>query len=102
MQLKELSRSLREGPFTSLGSYPKFWMTADQGVLSFDAIVENLWLVYRATRDYNQNVITQEVKQWAITAVQVNWEDPDLYCDHTGNRIESAHAEGWGLPSDNG
>lgn len=27
------------------------------------------------------------------THYDVNWEDPDLYCDDCGNRIESAYAE---------
>lgn len=27
-----------------------------------------------------------------ITAADVNWEDPDLWCEH-GHRIESAYAE---------
>jgi hypothetical protein len=25
--------------------------------------------------------------------LEVNWEDPDLFCDHCGARIESAYAE---------
>jgi hypothetical protein len=28
-----------------------------------------------------------------VEALDVNWEDPDLFCDHCGNRIESAYAE---------
>jgi aspartate carbamoyltransferase regulatory subunit len=27
------------------------------------------------------------------SAVQVNWENPDLYCDECEGRIESAYAE---------
>ena len=30
---------------------------------------------------------------WHIAGADINWEDPDLYCDHTGERIESAYAE---------
>jgi hypothetical protein len=26
-------------------------------------------------------------------ALEANWEDPDLFCDHCGDRIESAYAE---------
>jgi hypothetical protein len=26
-------------------------------------------------------------------ALEVNWENPELFCDHCGNRIESAYAE---------
>jgi hypothetical protein len=28
-----------------------------------------------------------------VEALDVNWENPDLYCDHCGARIESAYAE---------
>ena len=27
---------------------------------------------------------------WLIIGSDINWEDPDLYCDHCGERIESA------------
>ena len=30
---------------------------------------------------------------WGVVAIEANWEDLDLYCDHCGNRIESAYAE---------
>jgi hypothetical protein len=26
--------------------------------------------------------------------LRINWEEDDLHCDHCGNRIESAYAEG--------
>lgn len=30
---------------------------------------------------------------WNVIALDVNWEDPSLYCDHCSERIESAYAE---------
>ena len=30
---------------------------------------------------------------WCIAGLDVNWEDPELRCDHCGERIESAYAE---------
>ena len=30
---------------------------------------------------------------WAAYGVNINWEDPSLYCAHSGERIESAYAE---------
>lgn len=35
----------------------------------------------------------QEDAEPPIVARDVNWEDPALYCDGCGNRIESAYAE---------
>jgi hypothetical protein len=31
--------------------------------------------------------------QFRIIGLDVNWEDASLYCDHCGERIESAYAE---------
>jgi hypothetical protein len=30
---------------------------------------------------------------WHAAAIDVNWEDSSLFCDHCGDRIESAYAE---------
>lgn len=30
---------------------------------------------------------------WTVVALQPNWEDPELFCDHCGARIESAYAD---------
>jgi hypothetical protein len=30
---------------------------------------------------------------WRVVACDTNWEDGELYCDHSGERIESAYAE---------
>ncbi len=30
---------------------------------------------------------------WAFGGVSVNWEDPDLFCDHCDRHIESAYGE---------
>jgi hypothetical protein len=84
--LHDLIVSVREGAFTSIGCYPKFWTTADGSVLSYAACKENVWQIARAIRD-NDNA------PWRVTACGANWENPGLYCDHTGERIESAYAD---------
>ena len=30
---------------------------------------------------------------WRVIACDVNWEDENLYCAHSGKRIESAYCE---------
>ena len=30
---------------------------------------------------------------WTVAALQINWENNSLFCDHCGNRIESAYGE---------
>jgi hypothetical protein len=90
--VKELMRDLRAGKFTSIGSYPTFFVTTDGEALSHEAVRENLWQVARATRDYDAHC-APDLAQWALIGADVNWENPDLRCGHTGKRIESAYAE---------
>lgn len=83
--------TLAEGRYTSLGSYPKYWLTKDGGTLSYAAVRAELRQIMRAMRDAAHYRWTDE--QWCVVACDVNWEDADLHCDHTGERIESAYAE---------
>jgi len=59
--------------YTFVGCYPLFYFTEWGGILSPEAIDDIGWD--------------------EIIGADVNWEDPDLYCDETGYRIESAYAE---------
>jgi len=68
--------------YSSVGSYPVFYVTQDGGVLSAEAVEENL-----------EACCDPEQPDWFVVAHDANWEDPDLYCDHTGERIESAYAD---------
>ncbi len=86
MTVKEFFASLREGRYTLLGSYPKFWVTSDGGVLSYAACRKECRQIGRAIRDGGSD-------GWCVTGCGINWEDPVLYCDHTNERIESAYAE---------
>jgi hypothetical protein len=86
-KLDDFRRVLAEGKYTSVGSYPKYFVAADGGVLSVEAALENKRLVERAMR------LPGSDKQWQIIGCDVNWEDRDLYCDDTGKRIESAYGE---------
>jgi hypothetical protein len=74
------------GPYTSHGAYPLFWLTSDGATLSYRAVLDNLMQIARAVRD-DSNC------GWRVVACDVNYEDPDMYCEHSGDRIESAYAE---------
>lgn len=89
--VRDLVDSLEEGKYTSLGSYPKFWQCADGGTLSYEAVKENWREIRRAIRLQGGKGYSDS--QWRVVACDVNYEDPELYCDHTGERIESAYAE---------
>jgi hypothetical protein len=82
--VRELMTSLREGPYTSVGSYPKFWYTHAGEVLSYRAVCDEVYSNARYVRDRDRD---------RIIGCGINWEDPCLYCDETNERIESAYAE---------
>jgi len=77
---------MRNGPYAWPGGYPLFFITNDGAALSFDVVRENL----RSVLDSVANRINDG---WRVVAVDVNWEDGELTCDHTGERIESAYAD---------
>jgi hypothetical protein len=79
-----LIRDLRMGRFTSLGSYPVFFLASDGETLSPQAVLDNVWLAGRSTRDRDNN-------EWCIIGCEVNWEAMDMVCAHTGERIECAY-----------
>lgn len=68
--------------YSPVGSYPVFYVTADGGVLSAEAVEDNL-----------DDCCNPEDRGWFVAGHDANWENPDLYCDVTGERIESAYAE---------
>ncbi len=88
MTVREFLDSLREGKYSSVGSYPLYWVTSDGGVLSYEACRAEVWRIARAIRDWDW-----DSGGWRVTGYDVNWEDPELYCDHTNKRIESTYAE---------
>jgi hypothetical protein len=61
--------------FTSIGGYPVFYVTKQNNCLCSECADNN------------------DMEYDPIVAVDVNWEDPDLYCDECSQRIESAYAE---------
>lgn len=84
MTVHEFLESLRHGKYTSVGGYPKFWLSNDGATLSYEACIENCAQFARHIRDgYIDRVV----------ACDVNWEDPDMICAETNERIESAYAE---------
>lgn len=84
---RDLARDLREGPFTSLGSYPKFFVAEDGSAVSVRAIRSEALAFMRGTAGRSDEPGSR------VIACDVNWENPDLYCDVTGERIPSAYAE---------
>ena len=90
MQIKtvgEFEQALAAGPYAFPGGYPHYFITADGAALSFDAATEEADLIREAIKDNDRQ------GGFMVTGMDVNWENPSLYCDHTSKRIESAYAE---------
>lgn len=87
MKTHELKTALRNGPYAWPGGCPLYFLTTDGSVLSFDAVHMEIRQVIRALRHPGAD------PWWQVDAVCINYEEPDLYCEHTGKRIESAYAE---------
>jgi hypothetical protein len=67
------------------GGYPVFYICADGGCLCPTCVGDHLPEIGQAG-DYRDD-------QWNIVGGNINYEDPCMFCDHCGNRIESAYAE---------
>lgn len=66
-----------DGKFDSYawpGGYPLYYLDSDSTVLCPDCANKE---------DYTA----------PVTFCDINWEDPDMYCEDCGKRIESAYAE---------
>lgn len=73
-------------PYAWPGGYPRFFVTSDGAALSYESALHNQDLILDA-------IETQSNDGWRVVGCDINWEDSCLYCDDTGERIESAYAE---------
>lgn len=82
--LADLKATLRAGRYTSVGSYPLFFITSDGACLTFQTV-----------RDEWSNIVGAHLNNdrssgWHIAACDVHYEG-ELHDDHTGELIESAY-----------
>jgi hypothetical protein len=82
----QFSADLKQ-PYAWPGGYPRYFVCSDGAALSYAAAKAQSWQIRHAIRTNNPT------SGWRVDGCEVNWENPDLYCDHTGARIESAYAE---------
>ena len=82
----DLKAALRAGRYTDLGGYPLYFVASDGAALSFESVRSELWQVLDSIRNGHND-------GWRVVGVEINYEDSELYCDHSGERIESAYAE---------
>lgn len=76
--------ALRHGQTTDLGGYPLYFITSDGEALSFGAARENFTQIV-------DSISNRHNDGWRIVGQEINHEDEDLFCAHTGERIASAY-----------
>jgi hypothetical protein len=90
MEIKSIGdfrKAIRNGKFAWPGGYPMFFVMDDGEAISFEAAkAERRNILEALAADHAHD-------GWKPVAFEINWEDADLYCAHTGKRIESAYAE---------
>lgn len=82
----ELKATLRAGEYAWPGGYPLYFTTSDGAALSFESVWSNLRSVFDSIRAKCSD-------GWRVIGCDVNWEDADLHCEHSGKRIPSAYAD---------
>jgi hypothetical protein len=92
MQINTISdfrAAMRQGPYAWPGGYPLYFVTSDGAALSFKA-------ARKERRNILESIANRSNDGWRVIGLDVNWEDSQLYCDHTNEKIESAYCEDQG------
>jgi hypothetical protein len=76
---------MRHGPYAWPGGYPCYFITSDGAALSFKAAKQERRNIIGSIHNHSSD-------GWLVVGMDINWEDADLVCDHTGEHIESAYA----------
>ena len=80
------------------GGYPLYYLCNDGEAMCPTCVNENIVLIDDAIK-----LVTSDRRlhdDWALEAVDVNYEDPDLICCNCDKRIESAYAEPAATPDE--
>ena len=85
--ISDFRAAIRHGKYDADCGYPVYFITADGAALSFDAAKEEKRCIIEAIADDDRS------SGWRVVAADINWEDSDLICDHTYEKIESAYSD---------
>ena len=89
MEIKSVSdfrKAMRSGPYAWPGGYPCYFLMADGEPLSFKAAQENRkQIVFALAHGTRHN------DDWKPVAFEINYEDENMICAHSGKHIECAY-----------
>jgi hypothetical protein len=89
MHIKSISdfrTAVRHGPYAWPGGYPMYFICDDGGALCCNC-------VRTERRNILESIASKSRDGWRVVALDINWEDSTLYCDHCNEQIESAYGE---------
>jgi hypothetical protein len=84
--ISDFRRAVRNGPYAWPGGYPLYFLMSDGEALSFRAAKDNRRAILETLRDGRND-------DWRPVALEINWEDADLWCAHRSERIENAYGK---------
>lgn len=83
----EFVERLTEGKHVWPGGYALYLVMADGEALSFEAAIENAVEIKQAIED------DDKTGGWLPIGFDVNWEDNELFCAHSGVKIEPEYID---------
>lgn len=84
--VEDFEKALEEGPYAWPGGYPVYFIVDDGEALSFNAALEN-------KENIIDSIESKTNDGWRVVGRDINYEDNDLYCAHTNEKIECAYCE---------
>lgn len=85
--ISDFRRAVRNGPYAWPGGYPLFFICDDGGALCCKCVKTE-------RRNILESIASDSRDGWRVTAIDINYEDSQLFCDHCSDVIESAYGEG--------
>ena len=86
VSVSDLKSAIRYGCRDKHCGYPLYFVTSDGAAISFKTAREEFPLLCDSVR-------TGRNDGWRVIGVDVNYEDPDLFCAHSSEKIEPAYGE---------
>jgi hypothetical protein len=83
--ISDFRRDMRYGAYAWPGGYQRFFLTDDGECLSLEAARENRRLILDSIANGHRD-------GWRIVGCDINWEDADMVCAHTGKPIPASYA----------
>lgn len=85
---EQFEEILKGGAYTDVGGYPLYFVMKDGEAMSFRAAEREKDRIREAFQDQ-----MSFDRDWIPVGVEINYEDENLYCCHTGLKIDSAYGD---------